>query len=234
MDHKAALLQHYTSFEGFWGQYFTNHKALSNGEWQVLCPFHEDRNPSMTVNVRTGMFNCFACNAQGDFIKFYMMKTGKSFMDAVTDMCQEAGINAVPTPRKRQIEITYDYLDANGKPIFQVVRFNPKGFSQRHMENGKWVWNLKGIRRVIYNLPDIIKADKVLLMEGEKDCNKAKEMGYTATTCPMGAGSWLKEYDRYLYGKEVVLMPDNDPVGIKHMLDIGNRLKDKANVKWPC
>ncbi|GAG27828.1 unnamed protein product, partial [marine sediment metagenome] len=56
--------------------------------------------------------------------------------------------------------------------------------------------------------------------------------GYTATTCPMGAGKWKESYDKYLYDKEVVLFADNDPVGIKHMMDIGNRLKGKAIVKW--
>ncbi len=69
IDHKEALRQHYTSFDGFYSHYFSPHKTLANGEWQVRCPFHDDNTPSMTVNTKTGMFNCFGCNAQGDFIK---------------------------------------------------------------------------------------------------------------------------------------------------------------------
>jgi len=72
----------------------------------------------------------------------------------------------------------------------------------------------------------------VLIVEGEKDCDNAKKLGYTATTCPMGAGKWRDRYDKFLYDKEIILIPDNDQVGIKHMIDIGNRLKNKADVRW--
>ena len=71
---KEALLQHYTSFEGFYSQYFDGPRVMQNGEWQVLCPFHEDKNPSMAINTKTGLFNCFACGAKGGFIDFYMKK----------------------------------------------------------------------------------------------------------------------------------------------------------------
>jgi hypothetical protein len=66
IDHKEALRLHYKSFEGFWSQYFQNSKVLNNGEWQVHCPFHEDKNPSMTVNPNTGLFKCHGCQAQGE------------------------------------------------------------------------------------------------------------------------------------------------------------------------
>ena len=233
MDHKAALLQYYTSFEGFYSHYFQHHKPLANGEWQVLCPFHEDKNPSMTVNPRTGLFKCHACNAGGDFIKFYMMKTGKTFQETVVAMCQEAGIQVEDTqPQKRRIETTYNYVDENGRLVFQVVRFNPKGFSQRVPNGNGWTWSLKGITPVLYNLPEIIKAQVILFFEGEKDCETAKALGYVSTTCPMGAGKWRDHYAQPLRGKTVVLVPDNDTPGIKHMLEIGNKLKGVATVKW--
>ena len=233
MDHKAALLQHYTSFDGFYSHYFPQHKVLANGEWQVHCPFHEDKNPSMSVSPQTGLFKCHGCNAQGDFIKFYMMKTGKSFQETIVSMCEDAGIKAVPTKQEqRSIEKAYDYLDASGKIVSQTIRFTPKGFSQRVPNGNGWNWSLKGVRTVIYNLPDVIKANQVLVLEGEKDCDTAKTLGYVATTCPMGAGKWHDDYSKYLHGKEVVLISDNDGPGIKHMMDIGSKLRDHANVKW--
>jgi hypothetical protein len=69
-------------------------------------------------------------------------------------------------------------------------------------------------------------------MEGEKDCDTAKSIGFIATTCPMGAGSWREYYNQSLYGKEVILLPDNDKPGIEHMLAIGKQLQGKANVRW--
>jgi hypothetical protein len=52
------------------------------------------------------------------------------------------------TPRRdpRRIAKTYDYRDADGALIYQVVRYEPKGFSQRRPvpgEAGKWIWGLK-------------------------------------------------------------------------------------------
>jgi hypothetical protein len=225
---KDALLQHYTSFEGFYSQYFDGHRVLQNGEWQVLCPFHEDKNPSMTVNPKTGLFNCFACGAKGGFIDFYMKQHGVDFSEAIKKMCADAGIHE----QKPQIVKTYDYTDHNGKLITQTVRYEPKKFSQRAMQNGQWVWSLKGVNTVLYNMPAILKADIVLIMEGEKDCDTAKSIGITATTCPMGAGKWREWYNAPLAGKIVVLVPDNDSAGIKHMIQVGNALKSQSIVKW--
>ena len=96
------------------------------------CCFHEDKNASMSLNPKTGLFKCHGCQAQGDFIKFYMMKTGKAFKEAIEAMCQEAGIRGETIkPEKKRIECTYDYVDETGRLSFQVVRFTPKSFAQR-------------------------------------------------------------------------------------------------------
>jgi DNA primase len=35
-------------------------------EWQALCPYHEDSSPSFSVNIRKGLFICYACGAKGN------------------------------------------------------------------------------------------------------------------------------------------------------------------------
>jgi DNA primase len=40
-------------------------RTRSGHEWQCLCPYHEDTQPSFSVNVRKGLFVCYACNAKG-------------------------------------------------------------------------------------------------------------------------------------------------------------------------
>ena len=224
-------LKEQISLESFYSGFFPEHKLTSNGEWLVICPFHDDHNPSMNVNIKTGLFFCHSCGAKGDYLEFYQKKTGRSFSDSVNEIGQQVGVQPAQ-PIKPKIVKTYDYLDMNGNLVSQTVRYEPKKFSQRTKVNGQWVWSLKSVRPVLYNLQDVINADVVLLMEGEKDCDTAKELGYVATTCPMGAGSWRADYSQCLYGKEVILMPDNDQVGIKHMLSVGKLLKDKSTVKW--
>lgn len=231
---KEQLISHYTTFDGFYSPYFPEHKPIGNGEWKVLCPFHDDHNPSLNVNIRTGKFFCHACKANGSFIDFYMKKTGMIYPDAINAMCQDIGIQE-PQPEKfvkPKIVKTYDYLDTAGNLVSQTIRYEPKKFSQRTKQNGIWVWSLKGVKTVLYNLQEVIKSNSIILMEGEKDCDTAKNLGYVATTCPMGAGSWKEHYNHDLLGKEIILMPDNDKVGIKHMISVGTMLKDNSSVRW--
>lgn len=223
-----AELKKAISCQSFYSRHFPEHKTLANGEWMVCCPFHDDKNPSMSINIDSGLYHCHGCDAQGDVIEFHKNRFNKSFNETVDDLAKQYGVK----PAKPQIVQTYEYVDANRNLVSQTVRFEPKDFRQRTKKNGQWVWSLKGISPVLYNLPDVMASERILVMEGEKDCDRAIELGYAATTCPMGAKSWKVEYDKELYGKEVILIADNDPVGVKHMLAIGKRLKDKSNVKW--
>lgn len=116
-----------------------------------------------------------------------------------------------------------------------MVRYKPKGFSQRRPDgNNDWIWNMKGVNPVPYHLPEIIQStDPVLIVEGEKDVENLKRMGFTATTSPMGAGKWKPSYNKYLKDKEVILIPDNDQPGYQHCQRIGQSLRGIAGkIKW--
>jgi DNA primase catalytic core len=47
-----------------------------------LCPFHEEKTPSFTVNPKTNLYHCFGCNAGGDVIGFVCKQEGIGFRDA--------------------------------------------------------------------------------------------------------------------------------------------------------
>ena len=64
-------------------------------EYMGLCPFHNEKTPSFTVNEAKGFYHCFGCGAHGDIIKFEMEANGLPFMDAVTKLANKAGL-AVP------------------------------------------------------------------------------------------------------------------------------------------
>ncbi|MBW1991840.1 MAG: DNA primase, partial [Deltaproteobacteria bacterium] len=51
----------------------------TNGNHLALCPFHHDTKPSLSVNLRTGLFRCFACDAKGDVFDFYQKKHACGF-----------------------------------------------------------------------------------------------------------------------------------------------------------
>ncbi|MFT4578780.1 MAG: hypothetical protein ACI9UO_001605 [Nitrospinales bacterium] len=57
-----------------------------DGEWvKVHCCFHDDNNPSLSINLIHGGFKCFACGASGSgIVKFYIDRYGFSFSEAMT------------------------------------------------------------------------------------------------------------------------------------------------------
>jgi 5S rRNA maturation endonuclease (ribonuclease M5) len=123
------------------------------------------------------------------------------------------------------IVATYDYRDENRVLLFQVCRFEPKDFRPLRPD-GKFT--LEGVRRVLYRLPDVIKAvaegSTIYLVEGEKDADNLRKLGATATTNAGGANKWRHEYSDTLRGAYVVLLPDNDEPGRKHVEQVAAAL----------
>src|SRR5436189_130430 len=61
-------------------------------------------------------------------------------------------------PRAHTIVATYDYTDERGTLLYQNVRYEPKDFRMRRPDGTGWTWNVKGVRRVLYRLPDLAEA----------------------------------------------------------------------------
>jgi putative DNA primase/helicase len=123
-------------------------------------------------------------------------------------------------PDRGVIVATYPYLDHSGKLLFEAVRYMPKRFSQRRPDGaGGWKWNLVGIQRVPYRLPELLAAppDQVVLIpEGEKDVDNLRALGFVATCNPCGAGKWAAIAPiaaPILRGRQVVVLPDSDDHG---------------------
>lgn len=65
-------------------------------EYTGLCPFHNEKTPSFTVNEAKGFYHCFGCGAHGDIIKFEMEANNLPFMDALEKLANKAGL---PKPK---------------------------------------------------------------------------------------------------------------------------------------
>ncbi len=57
-----------------------------------LCPFHQEKTPSFSVNPSLGIFKCFGCGAGGDVFRFVQDIEGMSFPEAVRTLAEMAGI----------------------------------------------------------------------------------------------------------------------------------------------
>ena len=59
---------------------------------KCLCPFHDDRHPSLSFSVRRNTFRCFVCGASGGPIDLVMKYLGKDFLDACRWLADENNI----------------------------------------------------------------------------------------------------------------------------------------------
>lgn len=191
-------------------------------EWMAVCPKHSDQRASLCINEEKRVFYCQGCGWKG---RLYDPNYKSSHS------------------KKQEIVAVYDYQDEQGNLLFQVVKYHPKAFRQRRPDGkGGWIWNLQGVKRVLYRLPELIKgANPVFIVEGEKDVENLSTWNLTATTCPMGVKKWKPEYNKYLENREVIVTPDNDKQGKQHMEQVANEVFEKAksvrylelpNLKW--
>lgn len=124
---------------------------------------------------------------------------------------------------------TYKYEDESGNFLFGVDRLHPKQFRQwRREPHGNRIYNLEGVKTVPYRLPEVIEAEDIAIVEGEKDVDRLRESGVTATCNPMGAGKWREHFNRYFKDKRVAIIPDNDLPGVKHAETVARSLKGIA------
>ena len=117
----------------------------------------------------------------------------------------------------------YSYYDENGRLLYYRFRMERGSGKTFYCEQPDGTKGIQGIERPLYNLPEVIKSDVVYFVEGEKCANALIEKGYCATTLDSGANSkWSSDYDKYLKGKEVIIIPDYDEPGMKD----ANRIKE--------
>ncbi len=201
----------------------------------ISCPLpgHNDGTPSFNLFDNNAAFKCFGCGKGGDCIKLYELISQKSFKESLADLAKLAGIGQ--DTGTRTIVAIYDYRNADGSPCFQVVRFNPKGFSQRKNESD---WSLKDVKRVLYKSPEVLDAKskeiEIFLCEGEKDVETLMQHGFTATCNSGGAISgvkdrkWQDNYTDALSGAHLVIIPDKDEPGRKHAEAVADIMSGKA------
>jgi hypothetical protein len=73
---------------------------------------------------------------------------------------------------------------------------------------------VEGVRRVLYRLPDLRRAEFVYIVEGEKDADNLRAIGLTATCNPGGASKWRPENaDSFQPHQRIVIIPDNEEAG---------------------
>lgn len=201
-------------------------------EIRFCCPYPErhkngDQHPSARYHLSKHVWHCDVCEAGGGWREL-------------------AELLDVPIPRRNQgrpeVVATYEYRDEAGEVLRRKVRLEP-GFKGRSKSftweepDGQGGWTKskgKGNPQLLYHSKSLLAAretqEPVLVVEGEKDADRAQELGLVAVCNPEGAGrgKWKPKYSRQLRGLDVVVIPDKDDPGRAHATAVANSLQDVA------
>lgn len=85
----------------------------SGNSYKGLCPFHNEKTPSFTVDDRKQLFHCFGCGEGGDVVSFIMHKEGLSYIDSMKYLAKKAGIKLDDTKSSKENKILNRYYDIN-------------------------------------------------------------------------------------------------------------------------
>lgn len=220
-----------------------NVQDKGNGEYVADCPFcgKSAKEQKFFFNFHKGTYICHSgkCNERGGLVK----------------LANQLGIE-IRAPRIRS-ESSYPhsknsewvYHDSDGKPVLRVTRVDKDGkksYYQNHYKDGGWAKGAGGHRAYLYQLPCVLKAKVVFMVEGEKaadalnaEFRKSGMRSYCATTNLRGAHNrYWSNNNEHLAGKQIYILPDNDDekndnVGQRYALHILRELTEelRANAK---
>lgn len=196
----------------------------SGTQRSARCPAHDDTRQSLSVSQGNDgriLVTCQrGCHARGI--------VGAMGLDMKDLFPKAQKSNRAP------VTATYQYHDENGNLLAEKLRRSDKSFTWRQPDKdhpGKWKYNRQDLTVPPYHIPDVLKAEHVYIVEGEKDADALKEHGFTATTGADGAGpgKWRSHYNQWFQGKAVTILPDNDVPGKEYAAGIAKALYGIAN-----
>ncbi len=89
-----------------------------------LCPFHNEKSPSFTVNNEKGFYHCFGCSAHGDIISFVINNEGLDYKEAVIKLANDY---AIPIPevkfRQNNQNQPYDQISRDYLLLAEICKF---------------------------------------------------------------------------------------------------------------
>lgn len=86
----------------------------SGSSYKGLCPFHNEKTPSFTVDDKKQLFHCFGCGAGGDVVSFIMQKEDLSYPESLKFLADKAGISIDFSEDPRQ--------NSKNKRLYQINR----------------------------------------------------------------------------------------------------------------
>lgn len=202
-------------------------KVMPSGKgWTALCPAHPDTKPSLSVSVGDGGKLLLRCHVGCTF---------EEIREVLDELPMPTAANSESKRKSKQnlgkCIATYNYHDESGELLYSQIRYAGHEFRcNRPNGLGPPIWNLSGVRMVLYRLPQLLMTlaakpnEWIYIVEGEKDVDRLAKEDFTATCNFGGAEKWRDEYSEFLRGRAVVIIPDNDEAGERHLAQVARSL----------
>ncbi len=127
---------------------------------------------------------------------------------------------------------TYHYKDATGAIVGVVLRWDrsdgEKEIRQLSVSSAGWVTTAMAGPRPLYQLPDLLAAEIVFVVEGEKTVQAVESFGLVATTSAGGSSAPAKSDWSVFNGKTVVIIADHDEPGRKYRDKVASLIAEQS------
>jgi len=201
-------------------------KLKKNGKsWFGLCPFHADKNPSLSINPAKNLWQCFGCGAAGDVIRFVELFDQVDFKEAVRRLSDNGFKKSAPKPQPEQAK-TLSVKDR--KLLARVVSYYQHTLAQdsrglTYLKQERGISDNQSLKdfgagyangtllEILPDDPDIIEALKSIGILNAK----GHEVFYNCVVFPLYSSRGTIEN---LYGRNI-----DDDAGVTHLYLPGER-----------
>ncbi|MBN1763868.1 MAG: AAA family ATPase [Sedimentisphaerales bacterium] len=197
------------------------HTPKSKALFQAKCPCHDDYDQSLRIDYKNGQIT-LTCpvGCQTD------------------DLCRRLGLtpNDLPGkdpeyPHNRLISF-HDYRDEFDTLLYRVLKYESDTI-KHYRPDGHcgFIYNLDGVRRVPYKLPNLIKQPLdqwCFIVETEREVDRLITMKLSATCNPGGPGHWHYSYNPYFMNRKVAILPRPHEPGRHHAQELSRQLSTFA------
>lgn len=109
------------------GSYIPLKKSGAN--FVCVCPFHNDKHPSMSVSPSKGIYHCFSCKAGGDAIKFVMEYEKLGYVEAIEKLASIYNISLEYTSSKNELKTDKKILENLNLHYKTLLYKNPEALN---------------------------------------------------------------------------------------------------------
>ena len=212
---------------------YGEYKISDKGELVGQCPFHNDTHPSFTINLESGLYNCYACGASGNMVTFLSKMKNISTQEAyklvhegdfdgstykLEDFAREKHLDVNNLKlwglSNGYNRIQIPYYDEQDNVIATRYRFNP------NEEGSRFSWK-KGSKINLYGLnalKDIASNDYIVVVEGESDTLTLWNYGIPCVGVP-GANNLKKSFAKPLERFEKIYIHNEEDLGGQHFVE---------------